>query len=454
MKHFASRLVVIGSLLAVAAFGASRPRYGGTLHVAMRYAPASLDPLGPPPSDPIAYSNLMRLLFDTLVCNDQSGKIKPALSRSWQSARDGRHWNFQLRDGVKFDDESPLTAEDVAASLRAANSEWSIFAQGDSVMIDLAQPDNTLPAQLALARNSIVKRGTSAPHGTGPFRVTQWQPGKRVVLAANEGYWNGRPFLDSVEIELGKSYRDQLGLLQLGRVDLIEIAPEQAHRLQTAGRRISESAPLELIALVFTNDHPSPNEIKLRDALALSIDRLAIKRVLLGDEGDPAGALLPDWLTGYEFLFPSGSDVPKALELRAEVNQAPAWTMSYDSADPVSQLVAERIALNASNVGIRLQPAATPTADIRLVRVPIDAATPSLALHNLAARLALAEPNTADSTLQGVYQSESALLQSRRLVPLFHLPIHYGVVPAVKGWKDRRDASWPLPDLWLSAEKN
>lgn len=454
MKHFGFQLVAISSLLLALAHGATRPQYGGTAHVAMRLAPASLDPAASLTGDPIAYSNLMRLLFDTLVTIDDSGKPRPALSISWQSARDGRHWNFQLRDGVKFHDGSPLTAEDVAASLRVANPSWSIFAQGDSVAIDLSDPESTLPAQLALVRNSILKRGASPPNGTGAFRVSLWEAGKKIVLAANEDYWAGRPFLNSVEIEFGKTYRYQLGLLQLGRADLVEIAPEQSHRLQTAGRRVSESAPVELIALVFANDSPSAKEIKLRDALALAIDRAAIRQVLLGDEGDPAGALLPNWLTGYEFLFPAETNLPKALEERGEVNQAPAWTMTYDSSDPVSQLIAERIALNAKDVGIRLQPATGASADIRLVRVPLDPAVPSLALKSLAARLGLPEPKPGDSTMQVLYQSESALLPNRKVVPLFHLPVNYGVAATLKGWKDRRDGSWSLVDLWFKAEKN
>jgi ABC-type transport system substrate-binding protein len=273
-------------------------------------------------------------------------------------------------------------------------------------------------------------------------------------VVANEEYWAGRPFLNSVEIEFGKTYRDQLAALQLGRAEVVEIPAEQARRIEVGGRRVSESAPIELLALVFANDSPSVKDGKLRDALALCIDRGTIKEVVLGGEGEPAGGMLPNWITGYGFLFPSGADVTKALEERGEVNQAPAWTLSYDAADPVSQVIAERIALNARDVGLRLQPGSAGNADIRLIRIRVDSENPGIALSGLAGRLGLALPKPSDYSAQALFQAENTLLQGRRVIPLFYLPANYGLSPSVKGWRDRRDGSWSLIDLWLGAEKN
>jgi hypothetical protein len=240
----------------------------------------------------------------------------------------------------------------------------------------------------------------------------------------------------------------------MGRADLIDIAPEQVQRIESGGRRIFESAPLELLALVFSNESPSAKEIKLRDVLALSIDRSAIKEVLLGGEGDPAGGVLPNWITGYEFLFPSDLNIAKALEERGEVNQAPAWTMSFDSSDLLSQLIAERIALNARDVGLRVMPVSAANADLRLVRVRLESANPWVALKAVATRLGLPQPKSNDHGVQALYQSESVMLQNRRVIPLFHVPVNYGLSSSLKGWRNRRDGRWPLADLWLSAEKN
>src|SRR5581483_7866379 len=381
-------------------------------------------------------------------------EVQPSLAVTWSSGRDGRHWRFQLRPDVKFDDGSPLTSELVAASLRAANPGWSVFAQGDSVAIDVDVPNPSLGAELALARNSIVKRGTAVPNGTGPFRVADWSPGKKLVVIANEEYWRGRPFLNSVEIEFGKSYREQVTALQLGRAEVIEIPSEQARRMEAGGRRVFESGPVELLALVFTGEAQSANELKLRDALALCIDRASIKNVLLGGEGEQAGGILPNWISGYAFLFPSDMNVAKALEERGEVNQAPAWTLSYDAGDPVNQVMAERIALNARDVGLRVQPSSQANGDVRLVRIRLEAMNAWINLKNVAARVGAGEPAAGANSAEALYQAESTLLHGRRIIPLFHVPVNYGLGTQLKGWHGNRDGNWSAEDLWLGTERN
>src|SRR5208282_302365 len=95
---------------------------------------------------------------------------------------------------------------------------------------------------------------------------------------ANEDCWRGRPFLDTIEIEMGKSFREQMTALELGKADLVEVAPEQTHlfsqnRDAQAGHRLASSVPVELLALVFARDAASPDEKLLREALAWSVER-------------------------------------------------------------------------------------------------------------------------------------------------------------------------------------
>src|SRR5260370_31497071 len=93
----------------------------------------------------------------------------------------------------------------------------------------------SLLAELALPRSLLLKRSSNdnrLPIGTGPFLVAGWQPGKRLKLAANEESWAGRPFVDAVEIEFGKSLRDQAIALELDKTDLIETAPQAANGSQ------------------------------------------------------------------------------------------------------------------------------------------------------------------------------------------------------------------------------
>jgi peptide/nickel transport system substrate-binding protein len=448
MKRFAWQLVAVSSLLVSLAYAATRPQYGGTAHVLLRSAPNSLDPASPQ-SEAFTAGNVLSLLYETLITIDDNGKLQPALAMSWQAAYDHRHWYFQLRPGVKFDDGSPLTADAVAACLRQVNT-WSVVPQGDSVSIGLEQPNDFLVAELTLPKNAIVKRGEGVPHGTGPFRVADWQPGRHLLLNANEDYWRGRPFLNSLDIEFGQTYRDQEVALELGRADLVEVAPEQARRVEAAGRHTAESQPMELVALVFTRDSQSNNDSRLREALRLCVDRQTIRDVLLGGEGAMAGGILPNWISGYEFLFPAETDVTQAQEDRGAVNQAPVWTLGYNPADSLSQLMAERIALNARDVGLRVQLAASPNADVQLMRVRLQTTDAAVGLKTAAAQLGLAEPKLDNTTAQALYQAESSLLQGQRIIPLFHVPVVYGLSPKLKGWSARRDGSWRLTDVWTS----
>jgi peptide/nickel transport system substrate-binding protein len=447
MKPFGWQLVAASSLSLALAHAEMRPQYGGTAHMLLGSAPNSLDPVSPQ-ADPFTAGKLLHLIYDTLVSIDDSDNIQPELAVSWEVDKDRKHWRFRLRPGVKFEDGSPLTADLVATSLRQVNT-WSVFPQGDSIEIDLQQADDLLPAELSLTKNAIVKRNESAPSGTGPFRVGKWESGKRLVLTANEEYWGGRPFLNSVEIEFGNSYRDQETALELGRADLVEIATEQARRLETGARHVSESGPLELLALVFAHEAQSANESKLRQALTLCIDRISIRDVLLGGQGDLAAGILPNWITGYEFLFATEMDVRKAQEERGEVSQAPVWMLGYNSRDPISKVVAERIVLNARDVGLRVQLASGANADVQLVRIRLESMNPGIALKTAAVRLGLPEPKLEGVSMQQVYEAEAALLQGQKIIPLFHVPVVYGVGGAVKGWKARLDGSWPLTDVWL-----
>ena len=158
---------------------------------------------------------------------DDRGKLQPALASSWQAAPGNQRWQFWLRSDVKFHDGSPLTAESVAAALRSANPDWNVSPAGDSVVIERDSGDPDLGARVAQARNAITKRSEGgALIGTGPFHITNWQPGKKLSLAADEGYWGGRAFVDAIEIEFGRPAREQLLALDLGKADIAEVGVE------------------------------------------------------------------------------------------------------------------------------------------------------------------------------------------------------------------------------------
>jgi len=455
MKRFVWRWLAVNSLLMLAleARAETRPQYGGTLHVAMRAAPTSLDPADGAQPDSFSRRNLTLLIFDTLVTTDDSGRSRGALAVSWQASPTNQRWQFHLRRGVKFYDGTALTPEIAAASLRAANPTWNVSADGDSVVIERDAPDQEMPAELTLPRNAIAKRNSDGnPSGTGPFQIVDWQPGKKLTLAAEEGYWRGRPFLDGIEIEMGRSFRDQMTALELGRADLVEIAPEQAHRVSLDGRRLGNSAPMELLALLFTRDAQTPDEKSLREALAWSVERGSIRNVLLQGAGQSSAGVLPSWMSGYGFVFSTNADLARARHAREQVRTIPTWTVGYDSGDAVARLLAERVALNGGDAGLTLQPTSAATADLRLVRIPLASADPWIALARVASVAGLAVPNEGGS-VEDLYGAEQAILATQRIVPLFHLPVTYAASASLKYWTLRPDGSWNLADAWLGNGK-
>ncbi len=452
-----SWIIVLVVAAAQLASAETRPRYGGVLHIAMRAAPASLDPAGElldnAAPDGFGRRSLAMLIFDTLVTTDENGRIQASLATTWRVLPGSQRWQMEIGRGVTFHDGSPLTAEAVASSLRVANPSWNVSADGDSVTIEWSNSSPDLLQELALPRNAIVKRTSDGhPSGTGPFQIVDWQPGKKLALAADETCWRGRPFLDAIEIEMGRTFRDQMTELELGKADLVEVAPEQAHRAPPKGRSLSSSMPVELLALFFARDPASSEEKFVRQALALSVERGSIRRVLLQGAGQPAASILPDWMSGYAFVFSTDADLPRARQAFTQVRRIPTWTLAYDATDPLERLLAERIALNAKDAGLSLQPTSSTTADLRLTQIPLTTPDPWRALENVASMTGV-PLGKSQGTVEDLYTSETALLAVQRIIPLFHLPVSYAAATTVKNWTLRPDGTWTVADAWLQDAK-
>ena len=443
-----------------AATAETRPHYGGTLRVMMQSSPNALDlPANATPADYWDAARTLSLVGDTLVKLDVQGRPQPALAVAWQSDPSARHWQFTVRHGVKFHDGSAASSAAIAQILGALHPGWNVRASADSVSIDSETLMPSLLAELALPRNLVLKRSTNdnrLPIGTGPFLVAEWQPGKRLKLAANEESWAGRPFVDAVEIEFGKSLRDQAIALELDKTDLIEAAPQAANGSQQRGTFSSSSLPVELLALVFSANSKAQDP-RLREALALAIDRKPIQSVLLKGAGEPADGVLPNWMTGYSAVFSAQANPQRARTLLAGSRQ-PTLNLSYDPRDPQAQLIAERIALNAREVGITVQVSLSGAEDIRLVRAVLPSPDPATSLGEAARQLGLQQPPfpaTRGNSLDDLYQAERSLLDRYAVIPLFHLPVSSAASARVRAWEPDRLGEWSgagqsLADLWLA----
>ncbi len=466
MKRVALLLLAVVSAGVVQ--GETRPHYGGVVRAEMRSSPNAL--VLPDVADPAAYWDMARLLSlvgDTLVRVDAEDRPLPGLAIEWQRDATARHWQFELRRGVKFHDGSAASPAAIAQILGALHPKWVVQAasasggasatasagarvwndgsMGDSIAVETDAATPFLPAELAMPRNLILKRDANGiPIGTGPFRVTDFQAGRSLRLAASDESWAGRPFVDGLEIDFGKSLRDGALALELGRADLVDAAPEGAI---TGRGRIFSSQRVELMALVFTANSQARNA-NVREALALAIDRKPIQSVLLKGAGEPAASILPNWMTGYGAAFSTQPNVARASSLLAET-QLPALTLSYDARDPEAELIAERIALNAREVGITVRVSLSGAEDVRLVRIALPTPDPALALRESARELGLAEPAVRENSVEELYAAEHSLLEGYGVIPLFHVPVAGAVGPRVRGWSGGQLGLWDLADLWL-----
>jgi peptide/nickel transport system substrate-binding protein len=455
MKATAFQSIVASLLLVLGAQAAVRPHYGGTLRVEMR---ASVQLLSPSSNETnAAQERVSALVFEPLVALDANAQPRPALAFSWQHTPDYKLWQFWLRL-AKFHDGSPLSVAQVLASLSAANPKpaWRARAEGESIIFESEVPLPTLPLQLAQQRNAIYsKTANGDPVGTGPFRVSEWQAGKHALLVANDEYWNGRPFLDAIEVAMDRPLRDQMISLELGRADLIEVEVDQARRLALPGRRIVTSAPVELFVIAFDQERRATQDPRLREAVALAIDRKAIHEVLLQRQGEPAFALLPHWISGYAMLFSTQRDLDRARQLRNQVRN-PSLTLNYDSGDTLARSIAERIALNAQDAGLVVQPvgqnsSARNTADMRLARVRLLSPDPATALAGVLAVTGMGPQPVAGSSLEQIFRAEQAALDSFYAIPIAAVPEAYTLGARVRNWSQPRAGGWPLAwgEVWV-----
>jgi ABC-type transport system substrate-binding protein len=422
MRLIVFRLLAAISLAAFLCTAATRPHYGGVLRVQILDALPSLDP-GEPNRD-----RVVSLVAETLVDLDGRGVPQPRLAVAWQHDYEAKRWWFTLRPRVTFHDGSAFQASAAAAALSTSVKTITAIPNGMVLELDSPTPRPGLLEELANPRNSIFKRTAENPLvGTGPFRLNAWSAGAPVMLTANEEHWAGRPFLDAVHFDTRHA----------ATPDIVELPVNTNARMLSDRLHIVTSSTAELIVLVLPASIPP----ELREALSMSIDRMSIVNVLLQKRGEPTAALLPQWLSGYEFLFPKDFDQNRARQL-AGVSRPPV-TVSYPSGDFLLRNIADRIALNTRDAGMMIQTTAG-TGQARLVRMPITSTDPLQSLAEISAACGAVEPGT------NLYDSERALIESARLIPIAHIPRVYGIHSRVRNWEMTGVGMWRLENVWIA----
>ena len=312
--------------LAVTSGAAQAQKSGGLLRVYHRDSPASMSIIEEATNSVsiptmAVFNNLV--LYDQHVAQNSLGDIVPDLAESWSWDKDGTRLTFKLRNGVKWHDSKPFTAEDVKCTwdlltgrstekLRAnpRRSWWSNIAE--TVVDDPLQATFVLkrrqPAILALLASGQAPvypchvspaQMRQHPIGTGPFKFVEFRPNESIKLARNPDYWKpGRPYLDGIEYTIIPNRSTAILGFVAGQFDLTfpyEItAPLIADIKQQAPQAVCELVPANSSTNLLVNrDAPPFDNVDLRRALALALDRKSFIDILAHGQGDIGGAMQP-----------------------------------------------------------------------------------------------------------------------------------------------------------------
>lgn len=446
------RIVTSGVLIcaALAASARTRPHYGGVLRVEIHGDAWSTDGLA------------RRLVLNTLTNLDADGAAQPALAANWSEQNNEQRWDFRLRPGVQFQDGSLLTAAAVADSLKAPCSSgggeqpacpWkTVSAVGTSeVVMTTAIPEPDFPELLAQTRFAISKKDAEGTIvGTGPFKVAGLS-GDVLTLTANGQCWEGRPFLDSVEIMQYRSVRDQWMDLSVGRADIVQVPPEMLPEARDKHLNLLVSRPVDLLALTIAEEGEF-SSLKMRQAAALAVDRSALYGVIFQEQGDVTASLLPQWLSGYSFLFSTDRDLSQAETLRGSTYRAPVG-MRSEISGAIFQLAAARLALDLNEAGFHVQMSgggARPALELR--RVHLEETDPRAALDEVLH--AFGENVTVNgANPHALWQAEHKALQTSTVVPLLWLPRGWAYGPRVRDLQLSADGEPMLANASLEDTK-
>jgi peptide/nickel transport system substrate-binding protein len=362
--------------LAVAALAAAIPALplaAQELRIGFASEPSSADPhfhnVGP-------NNQMRRNLFESLVGTDEAQQLLPLLATSWEPISDTA-WQFNLRQGVTFSDGSPFDAYDViytVCRIPGVPDSPSLFTTYTGGIVDMEVPDpHTLivhsaepyplmPTEMSTfgiisARANGVDGAAiefspdgcgdlnypatqafndgSAAIGTGPFLMESYRRGEGITLVRNPDYWGEPAAWERVTLLPLTSAGPRVAALIAGDVDLIENPPLQdLDRLRSDDSlRVVQGISNRVIYIHLDHEQvPSPmitgtdgvnplQDIRVREALSIAVNRDAIVERIMGGVAVAAGELLPPGMFGAHAegdLPPLAFDAERAQALLAE----------------------------------------------------------------------------------------------------------------------------------------
>ncbi|MBX3540793.1 MAG: ABC transporter substrate-binding protein [Chelatococcus sp.] len=319
--------------------------------------------------------SLLNMIYEPLVTRDKSLAKTPALAESWsQTAPDT--WRFKLRPNVKFHDGSPLTAEDVAFTIKraqGATSQFTSYSAGltpkivDDLTIDIAtpKPDPLLPDKIMnlpiMSKLWTEKNGALEPqnlkekkesftalnaNGTGPYKLVSRAPDSKTVLARSPTYWGKLDGdIDEVVFMPIGSDPTRMAALVSGEIDIaIDVPSQDVARLsQNPDLKISKVDEFRTIFFGFdlkndklkyaeTGDKNPFKDIRVRQAINMAVDRDAIVRTVMRGLASPTAQILAPGNVGYDPALDKAPKVDRegAKKLLAEAGYPEGFSFTLD----------------------------------------------------------------------------------------------------------------------------
>ncbi|MCV6588262.1 MAG: ABC transporter substrate-binding protein [Marinobacterium sp.] len=349
MKRLLSSVLVSAALLG----GAETALAGETFRLAhdVGYAGAeSLDPISP---SRFFYAN--QFLYSRLVRQDQNGMPSPELATNWQASADAQQWTFELRKGVKFHDGSDLTAEDVKYTLERIKDpkidspvaavlgviESVTVVNSHKLVINLSAPHADLPLLLMDYRVRMIPEGSGddiarTGVGSGPFKLVELDPEGVTVLEAFDGYWEGKPASEQVEIIGIADAQARVQALLAGQLDFEDsvISQQMALFADASQFKTQSIATGEWRALVFRTDTAPFDDVRVRQALRQVVDRQEMMTLVSGPQGGTQACDTPVWSGDqYRAEINCPQDIASAKKLLADAGYKNGLEISIYAAD-------------------------------------------------------------------------------------------------------------------------
>ena len=315
-------LALFGLLLS---FPVLAQKQGGTLRITHRDSPASMSIHEEGTISVVApmmgvFNNLV--MFDQHVRQNSLDSIVPELAKSWRWSEDGKQLTFVLREGVSWHDGKPFTATDVKCTwdLLAGTAKENFklnfrkgwYANVESVTVvnpheavfNLKKPQPGLLALLASGFTPVYpchvppREMRQAPIGTGPFKFVEYKANQNIKLIRNPNYWKpGLPYLDAIEYTIIPNRSTAILAFVAGKFDMtfpyeitIPLVKDVKSQMPDA---VCDISPMNVAANVLMNPVAPFDDLDMRRAVAMAIDRQAFIDILTEGQGDIGAAMQP-----------------------------------------------------------------------------------------------------------------------------------------------------------------